>query len=699
MVAAMPAIGGVSGRHFKLDQILGYPFPTELTSAASTSEIAWVLNERGDRNIWVAATPGFKPRQVTHYRGDAGQELTGVELSPDGKYVVYVRGGDHDHIYALQAAPNPLAAINGEKAQVWSIPLDGGAPILMGEGDAPAISPDGKQLAFIHNDTVWMAMLDGSGKPHRLFYDQGSDHDLRWSPDGKRMAFVSGRGDHDFIGIYTAGQARLRFIDPTTCRDSNPRWSPDGKAIAFVRRRGVGGELKPLLHRTPRPWAIRIADAATGVSHLVWNSPHTLEGSMPDNAGGANLHWAAGDRLVFVSDIDGWPHLYSVPAQGGEPLRLTTGDYMVEDVVMSPHRHFIIYSANSGKLSSDIDRRHLFKVPVDGGKPQALTPGRGLEWSPSLLHDGTTLAFIRAGARTPPLVAVKPLNAGPARVLDRDRIPTDFPTDALVVPKYVTFKVSDGHAVYGELFERAGGAASKPAVIFVHGGPMRQMLLGWHYSDYYSNAYAVNQYLANHGYVVLSVNYRLGIGHGWEFHHPAHAGLAGASEYLDVLAGARYLQRQPEGDGARIGIWGGSYGGYLTALALARNSDVFKAGSDWAGIHDWALDMFHNWFQRHYPDFESGDRDQALKVAWRSSPVASMSTWHSPVLLIQGDDDRTVRFQQTVDLANRLEAHHVPFKELVIPDEVHSFLRYRSWYRADLETVDFFNQHLSGVSH
>ena len=106
--------------------------------------------------------------------------------------------------------------------------------------------------------------------------------------------------------------------------------------------------------------------------------------------------------------------------------------------------------------------------------------------------------------------------------------------------------------------------------------------------DYYSNAYAVNQYLAAHGFVVLSVNYRLGIGYGRAFHHPEHAGYAGAAEYQDVVAGARFLQSLPSVDGKRIGVWGGSYGGYLTALALARNSDIFKAGVDLHGVHDWS---------------------------------------------------------------------------------------------------------------
>ena len=110
------------------------------------------------------------------------------------------------------------------------------------------------------------------------------------------------------------------------------------------------------------------------------------------------------------------------------------------------------------------------------------------------------------------------------------------------MPQSVSFNAADGWTIHGQLFEKTDGAGHKPGMIFVHGGPPRQMLLGWHYMDYYSNAYAVNQYLANHGFVVLSVNYRLGIGYGHAFHHPAHAGPTGAAEYQDVVAGAKFLQ-------------------------------------------------------------------------------------------------------------------------------------------------------------
>jgi dipeptidyl aminopeptidase/acylaminoacyl peptidase len=218
--------------------------------------------------------------------------------------------------------------------------------------------------------------------------------------------------------------------------------------------------------------------------------------------------------------------------------------------------------------------------------------------------------------------------------------------------------------------------------------------LGWHYMDYYSNSYAMNQYFASHGYAVLSVNYRLGIGYGRAFQHPVHAGPWGASEYQDVLAGRSYLATRPEVDQARVGIWGGSYGGFLTALALARNSDLFAAGVDFHGVHDWLEGERESRIAALKDGPEHADVAAAEEVAWESSPVSSIETWHSPVLLIQGDDDRNVSFSQTVDLAQRLTAAGVSFEELVIPNEIHGFLRHQSWLTADSATVAYFDRTL-----
>ena len=692
VLVAAPASAQQSS--FTMAQVRSYPFPNELAAAATGSRIAWAMNEQGRRNIWVAEGPSWTPRKLTTYDEDLGQELTSVQLTADGSTVVYVRGGDHGANFEDGRPVNPASTPEPVLVQIWSVPFTGGTPVSLGEGDYPVASPRGNRVAFERGGQIWTVPADGSGQAQRLFTQRGNNGDPRWSPDGSRLAFVSSRGDHAFVGVYSAPEQPILWMAPGTSRDGTPRWSPDGRSLVFVRRPGSGGAPQPVLVPRHQPWALWTADAGTGAAHRIWTAPETLRGSPPSTQGGYNLHWAARDRIVFMSYQDGWPHLYSIGSTGGEPLLLTPGDYMAEYISLSRDGTYLLLAANTGNTPGDLNRRHVVKVSVDKADATVLTPGTGLEWTPVVTGDGATIAFLGGTAQRPPLPMVMPAGGGTPRVLAEDRIPADFPTAQLVTPRSVSFQAADGMTVYGEIFEAPGGPAKKPAVVFVHGGPPRQMLVGWHYSDYYANCYAVNQYLAGQGFVVLAVNYRLGIGYGYDFHRPENAGARGASEYQDVKAAGEWLRAQPQVDPARIGIYGGSYGGYLTALALGRNSDLFAAGVDLHGVHDYSTPESGAGRALAAAMAGSGhaappDAKEAMELAWRSSPVASVSTWRSPVLLIQGDDDRNVRFSQTVDLAQRLRAQGVEYEELVVVDDTHHWMRHANAVRVDEATAEF----------
>ena len=701
MTPAAQAQRPASVASFTAEQIKSYPFPTELTTSAAGSRVAWALDERGVRNVYAAEGPMFVARRLTSHARDDGQEITSLQISADGRYVVYVRGGDHGSNWD-GPSPNPLSLPVAPKVEVWTVPFEGGTPRRISDGDNPVISPRSTVIAFEKDRAIWTAPVDGSGTPVRLFSASGVNEDPKWSPDGSRVAFVSSRGDHAFIGVYVNDSTPIRWLAPATARDGSPRWSPDGSRIAFVRRPGTGGAPDSALVEQPNPWAIWLADASTGKAQKRWQSPNTPRGSVPGTHGGTNLHYAAGGRIVFMTELDGWPHLYSMSDAGGDAMLLTPGRYMAEHVTLSHDGRMLAFAGNTGSDADDIDRRHVATVPVDRADVRVITQGTGVEWAPAFTGDGS-VAYIGATAQRPPVPAVRTVREDVASIrwLGEDRIPRDFPTLALVTPRKVVFKSPDGLEVHGQLFEQTGDASlsrngRKPAIIYVHGGPPRQMLLGWHYSDYYTNAYAMNQYLASRGYVVLSVNYRLGIGYGREFQHPKAGGARGASEYLDVLAGGRYLRSLAQVDPSRVGIYGGSYGCFLTAMALARNSDVFAAGVDIHGVHDWTGERARPLLATDRYE-KAPDTQRALAVAWKSSPISSVAQWRSPVLLIHGDDDRNVRFSQTVDLVRRLTGAGVDFEEIVLPDETHHMMLWANAVSVNAAVLEFFDRKLAKI--
>lgn len=667
---------------FTLEQALGYPYPYGLAAATHADRIAWVFNARGSRNVWVADGPDFAARQLTHYSGDDGMPIASLRLTPDGRTVVYARGSETN---AQGEVADPTSNVQQPEQQVWAADVSDGKPRLLGTMDcAPEgcediqISPDGKYAAWSGQHKLWLAPVSGAKSARPLAYVRGDSAQPRWSPDGKQIAFVSDRGTHALIGIYTFGSPTLRWVDPGVFHDTLPRWSPDGSKLAFIRVMGSGN---PFLSGKPQPWAIEVWDATSGKTKTIWQSTNDSRGSYLNEGDWEDqaFQFAAGDRIVFASQEDGWVHLYSIPADGGVPTLLTPGKFSFNGrVALTPDRKSLLYASNE----NDLDRRHIWRVSVGHPGAVALTHGASIEWSPAVTGEGHEIVFLGSTA-TKPAMPYRLASHGPAMVA-ASALPANYPSSRFVTPQDVVFKSLDGLEIHGQLFVPRGHPPHSPALIFTHGGPFRQMMLGFHPMDAYNYMYAANQYLASRGFVVLSVNYRLSTMYGLAFREPAHWGPGGASEYQDVVAGAKYLQALPCVDPNKIGLWGGSYGGYLTAMGLARDSDIFKAGVDYAGVHDWTTSL----------ESAPGASAKMKKIAYRASPVAAIDQWKSPVLLMQADDDRNVRFAQTVNLVPLLREHDIPYELIVFPDETHDSLLWRTWLRNFEATADFFERTL-----
>lgn len=675
------------GNGFTLKQVMSSPFPSDLIASPQGDKVAWVFDAQGKRNIWIAESPAFKGRQLTRYEKDDGQEITEPEFSPDGNWIAFVFGGPPN---AERDIPNPTSDPAGARQEVRVVNVRTGAVMKVGEGTSPFFSPRSDRVIFSSQGHLWWTALpaltankSAPAKPEakKMFEIRGSVSSPAWSPDGSQLAFVSNRGDHSFIAIYDPRALTIRFLDPSVDRDIEPRWSADGKRIAHIRLFNITEVLTADRERTT-PWAIRVIDVSSGRGREVWKSGKAWMDSFSRLPLGDNiLKWAAGDRLVFASEKDGWAHLYSVPAAGGPETALTPGNYEVENVTWSPDRSYVIVASNSG----DIDNRHLWRIDISGGKPEQLTSGASIEMYPLIVDGGKQIAFMHSTATYPLLPYIASSVANGSKQLAPQALPKDFPADLLTAPEQVIFKAADGQEIHGQYFKPRGATGKAPAVVFMHGGPMRQMLLGWHYNYYYHNSYAMNQYLASRGYAVLSVNYRAGIGYGRAFREAKNRGARGASEYQDIVAAGKYLKSRNDIDGKRIGLWGGSYGGFLTAMGLARDSDLFAAGVDIHGVHDWSGRVGRT---------AGTGSPELTRLARESSPISSVDKWKSPVLLIHGDDDRNVAFSQTVDLVRKLRDHNVYFEELVFPDEVHDFLRHENWLKVYEVSVDFFDRKL-----
>ncbi len=655
---------------FTMAQVLSAPFVDDLTSSPNGNAVAFTASERGAHNVYALILAGPpRPSRRTAYTSDDGQVIGSLAITPDNLAIVYVRGEGTNR---RSEYPNPLSLPIPPKQTIWIVGMPGQSPVpvRVGEGYSPVISPRGDRAVWLLRGQPYSAALNTRGnrprvgKPARLFAIRGSLADPVFSPDGSHIAFTNSRGDHGFIAIYDLRANRIAYAAPFFAHDVASAWSADGKQIAFIRAPGTLENEDPYVDYVKEPWSIWVAGADGGGGHKIWQADPGMGSEFYGLDSPAQLFWSNNGRIAFPWEKDGWRHLYSVQANGGPASLLTPGKFEVESASVSVDRSRLIFSSNQG----DIDRRHIWSASVAGAAAAEETNGPHSQWSPVGLRDNL-VGYIDADYNHPPAVFVLNSDVHGSTPVGGPDAPPEFPASDLVEPQLVTFQAPDGLLIHSQVFVPQDGLAKHCAIIFDHGGSRRQMLPGFHYLEFYTDLYESNQYYANHGCVVLSINYRSGIMYGHDFREAKNYGAKGGSEYQDVLAGVAYLQSRPDVDPARIGIYGLSYGGYLTALGLARNSDIFKAGVDMAGVHNWATTLD--------ADYGRGVGTPAeRKIAEGSSPISAVETWRSPVFMSQGDDDRNVEFSQGVDLATRLRGKGVEVVEMVFPNETHENLRF-----------------------
>ncbi|WP_242097746.1 prolyl oligopeptidase family serine peptidase [Sphingomonas sp. CROZ-RG-20F-R02-07] len=683
MIAAMllplaPSVAQPTRADFSIEQVLSAPYPTSLTAAPVGERAAWTFNDRGVRNVWVAdATNAIHARAITAFTQDDGNDIGDLAWSPDAGSIAFTRGQTLESDIPANVADAPEGPLG---RAIWIVAAAGGEPRKLGNGHSPSFSPDGGQLIFLDKKQILAVDPRVGAAPRPLLTDLGTVGSATWSPDGRRIAFVSRRVGHSLVGLYDRTAKTITWLAPSFDLDSNPVFSPDGSHVAFVR--AATDKPSPFTsHRVATtPWSIWVADASTGEGRQVWSADHGTGSVWHPTLSENSLLWTAGGQLVFPWEKTGWLLPYAVAASGGATRPLASGAFETAYLAIAPDRRRIVFASNQ----DDVDRLHLWTVDPVRGAPTRLASTDGVEAFPEIAADGTVFALRGTGTRQlAPVVFRRDawLPLAPAAV------PTTFPTTQLATPESVSFPAKDGQLVHGQLFLPRNASGRHPTVIFFHGGPPRQMLAGFHYMEFYSGAYGFNEYLASKGYVVLSVNYRGGIGYGLNYREANDFGAGGGSEVNDIFGALTYLRNRSDVDAKRIGVWGGSYGGLMTALALARASDQVAVGVDYAGVYDWGglLEQY---------GAALSDRD-AVKRARASSPIATVDRWRSPVLVVHADDDRNVAFSQSTQLVQDLRAHGVEYQTIVIPNEVHDLNRYSSWLTLFHATDDYLDKHLN----
>ena len=764
---AVPPVPAPTRHLPTMEQFMSAAFPLELVAARKADRIAWISNDKGLRNVYTAAAPDFRPVRVTSFMKDDGVDTTQLSISDDGSVVTFTRGHEKNRLdWVASPEADPQGVERALYAAKTAVP---GASWRLAEGSNGQLSPDGRYVTWAQDGQIFRVPasqgprtndIDKGLKPFIKIW--GVNSNPTWSPDGRKLAFVSRRTDHSFIAVYDLASRKVTYISPSVDFDTSPTWSADGKRIAFIRRPGtpfaqqsqdgVGGLGNPpgpafnannagrggagrgggggganaagqgrggrgatqanpdAPDPAPRPGlttatfsggynlSFWVADAVTGDAQEFW---HNAKDEKVFN--GINAITWKGEQVVFQLEPEEWTRFYAVPLRStgpvhntgpnartdvfipvptpspvAEPISLTPQDGQIETSTFSADGKYLYYGTNA----TDIEHRHIWRVPTAGGTPEQITTGEGIEHDPVVLPSGK-IAVLSADWHRPQSVAVFP--AATAMAMDGSTqkvlypvLTKEFPTDAHVKPEIITTRAADGLEIKNQLFlpKDLRSGEKRPAIVFVHGGPARQMLPAYHYMEVYHLFYGVNEWLASQGYIVLSVNYRGGVGYGKSFRTAPNTNSRGNSEYQDVLAGGKYLQSRPDVDPKRVGIWGLSYGGLLTSQALARNSDVFIAGVDLAGVHLY------------------GNNLDPENLAYKSSAISAIDQWKSPVLLIHGDDDRNVNFAQTVGLVQLLRAHDVPYELYVMPDDTHETLLYKRWLPMWDRMEAFLNKYL-----
>lgn len=670
-----------------IDAVVDIKHPSSPVFSPDGRRLAFVWERAGVQNVYVSdlSSGSGDPRPLTAYNEGGVDALF---WSPDGSRVLFDREGS-----------------------VWTVDANTGRDTRPLWNDAaPAYgyvpSPDGNRIAYSRERDLWVRPVQEGVEQRLTRTPERNEGGIAWSPDGTRIAFVTSSSErHENAPDYSGAKILYAWFDRRTgdvavvtadgdgspvsvfpdqiFRESAPRWIDDARLV-FER-----------VHDDTTRREIVVADALSGRGEVVLREIEEKWWSIPGTAEPGAIPSPDGKWLAFLSDRDGWDHVYVLPTGGGEPIAITRGHFEAWRPSWSPDGKRLAFDANEAEHPGT---RHLYVVELgdDPGKraPQKLTQGRGTNvaavWSP----DSKTLVYQHTDPENSADLFAVSAEAGATPRRLSDSLPAGIDRSRLVAPELIWYPATDGQKVPAYLFvpNDLDRAKKHPAIVWVHGDGHNQNYDGWHIQRNYAVYYSFHQYLLQRGYVVIAPDYRGSIGYGKDWRQGVFLDVGG-KDSEDATEAATYLKSLDYVDPDRIGIWGLSYGGFFTLLSLVNAPKTFACGVDVAGVVDYRM---------YYEDPYQGrwtygrlrapeDNPAAYDVA---SPLSRMDRLERPLLILHGTADVNVPYLHSVRLIDDLLARKKDFEFMAYPGEFHYFTRERVLTDAWRRVERFFDEHL-----